>query len=238
VSVSLAGDQAKITLEALSGAEGTPDRQYVNFLPSSVSVVDPQGLAQRIQLPQVAPGEYQTTLPVPKDGVYTLQATENESDGSVASQAGGFVVPYSPEYRDLSTNTAFLGGLASATGGRSIDSAADAFAHDLPAVGAPRPIWPILLTLLAMVLVADVAVRRVRFTAFEVRSGYAAVRKRLGYLDQPIAPRRQAPARIAAVPLVATPARTRIAGNTQPPQAARSTMSAQLLAAKKRAAKR
>jgi hypothetical protein len=52
------------------------------------------------------------------------------------------VVPYSPEYRDLSTNDTLLAGLADDTGGRVIQTADEAFMHDLPAVGAPRPIWP------------------------------------------------------------------------------------------------
>src|SRR5260370_1181692 len=81
------------------------------------------------------------------DGVYTLQVTENDPDGSQSTQSSGFVVPYSPEYRDLATNDALLASLASSTGGRAIQTADEAFAHDLPAVGAPRPIWPQLLAL-------------------------------------------------------------------------------------------
>jgi hypothetical protein len=63
----------------------------------------------QIQLPQVAPGEYQAQLPVATYGVYTLQVTENK-DGIKSTQSGGFVVPYSPEYRDLSTNDTYAGG--------------------------------------------------------------------------------------------------------------------------------
>jgi Mg-chelatase subunit ChlD/uncharacterized membrane protein len=240
VSVNLKGNQAKITLDAASGAEGTASRQYVNFLPSTVSVVDPQGVAQRIDLPQVAPGEYQTTVAVPRDGVYTLQVTESEADGGQSTQSAGFVVPYSPEYRDLATNSTLLDALASGTGGHSIQVGDQAFTHDLPAVGAPRPTWPMLLMLLALVLVADVAVRRVRFSSFEVRSGYAAVRKRLGYVDEAPAwrgVRRNVPT-VAAVPLVSAvvPA---VRPSARPARATvNASVSHQLLAAKKRAAKR
>ena len=198
--------------------------------------MNPQGVPQQIQLPQVAPGEYQAKLPVANDGVYTLQVTENETNGRQLTQSGGFVVPYSPEYRDLTTNDALLATLASSTGGHAIQGAAEAFTHDLPAVGAARPIWPLLLALLAVVLVADVAVRRVRFSSFEVRAGYAAVRHRLGYVDELPArvPRRAQPS-IKPVPLVSASPATKAA---EPVREIGTSISQQLLAAKRRAAKR
>jgi hypothetical protein len=76
-----------------------------------------------------------------------------------------------------------LAGLANDTGGRVIQTADEAFVHDLPAVGAPRPIWPYLLVLLAIVLVGDVGVRRLRLSMFEVRSGYWAMLSRLASRD-------------------------------------------------------
>lgn len=233
VSVSLSGDQAKISLDALNGAEGTPDRQYVNFLPTSVSVVDPAGKVQQVQLPQVAPGQYQATLPATTQGVYTLQVAENEPDGSNSTQASGFVVPYSPEYRDLTTNTDALAALASITGGQSIQSVDAALQHDLPSVGAPRPLWPWLLAFAALILVADIGVRRVRFSAFEMRVGYQAMRSRLGHTDN-------RPTRVAArrVPVIhATPLISSSPSTVQSP-APVTSMSQQLLAAKRRAAKR
>jgi Mg-chelatase subunit ChlD/uncharacterized membrane protein len=227
VSVALSGDQATISLQAQ-----TDQKQYVNFLPSVANIVDPKGLPVQLQLPQVAPGQYQGTLPATSEGVYTLQVTETDSDGSQASQSSGFVVPYSPEYRDLGTNTDGLAALASATGGRDLQSADQAIAHDLPAVGAPRTIWPALMALMALLLVLDIAVRRLRLSVFEVRSGYQAVRQRLGYRDEERAPSRRTPS-APSVPLVLT---TRhIAPPTHAPAASRSQ---QLLAAKRRAAKR
>ncbi len=237
VSVSVSGSQATITLDALSGDEGSSQRQYVNFLPTNVGLVDPNGVSQQIALPQVAPGEYQAKVPVGADGVYTLQVTEDEAGGGQSTQSSGFVVPYSPEYRDLGTNDAALQTLASATGGSAIQSAGDALQHDLPSVGAPRPVWPWLLALLAIVLVADVGVRRLRFSAFEVRSGYHAVRKRFGYVDE--TPTRskihtQRPV-FPSVPLVASRPGSQVA---RPPTAVSTSKASQLLAAKRRATKR
>jgi Mg-chelatase subunit ChlD/uncharacterized membrane protein len=237
VGVHVSGSMATVTLDAQSGMEGSPQRQYVNFLPVSAAVIGPQGVAQQVPMPQVAPGRYQASLPVASDGVYRLQVTENESDGTQASQSSGFVVPYSPEYRDLATNDVLLGSLAASTDGHPIQSADQAFAHDLPAVGAPRPIWPALMALLALVLVADVAVRRLRLSSFGARAGYLEVRKRLGYIDErPPSMVRPAPPQIHAVPLVSAGARAHTARSAPIPTAA--PRSQQLLAAKRRAAKR
>jgi hypothetical protein len=237
VSASVAGSQATVQLDALSGPEGTTERQYVNFLPVSAAVVDPRGVPLQIQLPQVAPGEYRASLPVGSDGVYTLQVTETTADGSQTTQSSGFVVPYSPEYRDLATNDALLGALAAASGGQVIQTSDQAFAHDLPSVGAPRPIWPQLLGLLALLLVADVAVRRMRFSALDVRSGYRAVRERLGYLEEagPRPSRRAAPAIIAATPFVSVASGERSVRAEPVSPASASSRSRQLLAAKRRA---
>lgn len=233
VSVSVNEDQATITLDASTGAEGSADRQYVNGLPTSASVVGPDGAAQQIAVPQTAPGQYQASLPAATDGVYTLQVSENESDGTQSSQSSGFVVPYSPEYRDIGTNQSLLDSLVSATGGHNISSVDEALTHDLPASGAPRPIWPELLVLMCLVLLADIGVRRLRLSAFEARAGYRAVRQRLGYVDERPAPRRQP---------TPVPPTTRLVGHAPVEQTPRAVTSAgasaprsqQLLAAKRR----
>jgi Mg-chelatase subunit ChlD/uncharacterized membrane protein len=246
VGVTLSGDEATISLNAQNG-----DHQYVNFLPTTASVVDPSGTSQQVQLPQVAPGEYQGQLPVSSEGVYTLQVTESAADGSQASQAGGFVMPYSPEYRDLGTNDQLLASLAEMTGGRAVTSGEQAVTHDLPSVGAPRALWPWLLALLAVVLLADIGVRRLRLSGFEVRAGYLRVRERLGELED-AAPSRGsgwvAAQSEVAVPLVARAARSNATELSQPPTpraGSRSqpappaaTRSQQLLAAKRRATSR
>ena len=230
VTVSLDNDQATITLHAVTDAESAGGRQYVNFLPTSAAVVEPDGTSQQVTLPQTAPGEYQASLRAPSEGVYTLEVTENESDGTRSTQSSGFVVPYSPEYRELDTNSMLLDALASDTGGRSIVTVDDALRHDLPAAGAPRPIWPDLLAIAILTFVADIAVRRLRLSGFEVRRGYAGVRRRLGYVDT----RPPVPKKAAGGPLPAP-----VSMATHPVEAPRevvtSSRAQQLLAARRRA---
>jgi Mg-chelatase subunit ChlD len=184
IGVTIEGDHARITLDAQTGADAT-DRHYLNGLPTTATLTDPYGVDQQVTLPQVAPGRYETQVPVADDGIYALNVSQTNPDGSLANQSSGFVVPYSPEYRVLGSNEGLLDRLARRTGGRLISDPAQAFVHDLPSVAAPRPLWPLLMVAGALLFVLDVAVRRLRITAPEMRAGYYAVRRRLGYVDSP-----------------------------------------------------
>ena len=151
-------------------------------------------------------------------------------------------MPYSPEYGLTGTDQNLLESLARRTGGKLISDPSEAFTHTLPSVGAPRPLWPLLMVALAILVVADVGVRRVRISVPELRAGYAALRRRLGYIDDPLA----ASARIAA----ATGQRPDDANHpiglvsvtgahaVRPRASAVGTHSGRLLAAKRRAARR
>jgi hypothetical protein len=238
VTVKIDGNKADITLDAQTGVEAT-DRHYLNFLPTTATVIDPSGAQHDVPLPQVAPGRYSASYPVQDDGIYSLQVTQTEADGTVANSSGGFVVPYSPEYRAGGVDEGFLDAIAKRTGGRLIHDAEQAFVHDLPAVGAPRPLWPYLLTLAALFFVGDVGVRRVRITGPEIRAAYYAVRRRLGYVDAPA----ETTASVAVRPipgglgLVNGQAVPRVRSR-EPVAPAAPTRQGRLLAAKQRAARR
>jgi hypothetical protein len=194
----------------------------------------------------VAPGRYEATVPVQSDGVYTLTATQTEAGGEQAVQSSGFVVPYSPEYALTGTDQNLLEGLVRRTGGRLIGDPTDAFAHTLPSVGAPRPLWPLLMLVVAILVVADVGVRRVRISAPELRAGYSALRRRLGYVDDRPGFGSRSPTQIprsgadGAVGLGLVSALGAHADATAVRQRAPaiSTQSGRLLAAKRRAARR
>ncbi len=191
----------------------------------------------------MAPGRYQASLPVQDDGVYLVQASQPDGNGGTATESGGFVVPYSPEYKAGGVNQSLLDNLSKRTGGQTIHDPSEAFVHDLPAVGAPRPLWPWLLAMTALLLVMDVGVRRVRVTGPEMRGAYYAVRRRLGYVDELQERTRLAP---RPAPLVQTP--SLVGGSPKPgaapvakvvrPAAAEATRPSRLLAAKQRASRR
>jgi hypothetical protein len=245
ITVNVDGAQAQITLDAQTGADQA-DRHYLNYQSTQAVLVDPSGAQSTLQMPQVAPGRYQATVPVQSDGVYTLTATQTDPNtGEQAVQSSGFVVPYSPEYGLTSTDQSLLQTIARHTGGGLITDPNDAFAHTLPSVGAPQPLWPLLLLLTAVLLVADVGVRRVRLSGPEIRAGYAAIRRKLGYVDERsgktartfIAPVQRGVEPVPTIGLVNDPAAARGAGGRKgaPPAP---TQSGRLLAAKRRASRR
>jgi hypothetical protein len=248
IGVSIQGDQARIRLDAQTGAEAA-ERRYLNFLPTTATLTDPRGGSQQVPMPQVAPGRYEALVPVADDGTYTLTVNQTNADSSISTVSGGFVVPYSPEYRVLGTNDNLLGQLARRTGGRviGIDDPSQAFVHDLPSMAAPRELWPWLLAAAALLFVLDIAVRRVRITAPELRAGYYAVRRRLGYVDAPLgATRDRLPDLQRLRPLEGVaPLRSverrdsiRPGGSATAGSSASAPRSSRLLAAKQRAARR
>ena len=178
VNVTIDGSLARITLDAQTGPDD-PQPHYLNFQPAVATLVDPRGAQVQVALPQVAPGRYEATTPVQDDGVYQLEVQQTDpTSNAVATQSGGFVVPYSPEFKAAGTDRDSLAALASRTGGSIIADPAQAFAHDLPSVGAPQALWPYLLALAAALLVLDVGVRRVRFSARDAEWIYRAIRRR------------------------------------------------------------
>jgi hypothetical protein len=245
LTVQIEGDQARITLDAQTGSEQA-NRHYVNFLPTEAIVVDPRGNQSSLPLPQVAPGRYQNRMRVQTDGVYTLTATQVDPSGQLAIQSGGFVVPYSPEYRLTGTDQSQLAGLVRRTGGRFISDPSEAFAHTLPSAGAPQPLWPPLLALIAVLVVADIGVRRVRLSGPELRAGYLGLRRRLGYVDDlsglrrlRVSASRQPPAGSRAAMNLVSAAGTRVeAENRDRRPTGAGSHSGRLLAAKRRAARR
>jgi Putative glutamine amidotransferase len=245
LNVSIEGSQARITLDAQTGADD-PQRHYLNFLPTTATLVDPRGAPRQIALPQIAPGRYEATTPVEDDGVYQLDVQQTDpSTSASAQQSSGFVVPYSPEYAAAGIDQALLEALTARTGGQVIQDPDQALLHDLPAVGAPRPLWPYLLSLAAIVLLFDVAVRRVRFGSREAHGAYLQLRRRLGYVDEPgrltLAPRRvtSVPAGGAVPDQVSAAAPTRAVPDVSQPSVAHdASRASRLLAARQRAVRR
>jgi hypothetical protein len=96
---------------------------------------------------------------------------------------------------------------------------------------------------LALLIVADVGVRRVRISALEIKAGYSAIRRRLGYVDDSVGIRRRLPQSMGPRPegtlvpgLVSTAHGTPV--TIRPRTVSAVTQSSRLLAAKQRAARR
>ena len=159
VFTKLEGDQGRIVVEALN-----KDAGYLNYLNLATSVILPDQSVQRVAFSQTGPGHYEAEFDVDQAGQYIANIAVREGDQSRGSIHTGLSVPFSPEYRDLSTNEALLRQVQEQTGGRWLamePELDDVFAHDLPPTVSQQPVWNwVLGWVLLPLFLLDVAVRR------------------------------------------------------------------------------
>jgi uncharacterized membrane protein len=164
--VQFTEEEALLTVDARDGGG-----DLLNDLALRAVVVDPAGETLDLALSQVAPGRYEASFLPAAEGAYLIRvASHSDEDLGEIGQTSGWVLGYSPEYRNLAGDPRLLNSIAELTGGRDLTSQFDegdfaaVLSHDLPAGEASRPIWPWLLTLAVLLLPFDIAVRRIVIT--------------------------------------------------------------------------
>lgn len=138
------------------------DARPLDGLSPRVTVFSPDGRSVEAGLTQVGPGEYSGRADAPKPGAYVVIVRDDRdprwSVVGAATRARG------PEDRALSSDPALLGAIAEATGGRRLDLASPADLFDragLERGESRRWLWAALVGWSLVVLLADVATRRV-----------------------------------------------------------------------------
>ncbi|OLD68483.1 MAG: hypothetical protein AUF63_02870 [Candidatus Rokubacteria bacterium 13_1_20CM_70_15] len=140
--------------------------EFINFLDSQVGVVAPNRERTVIDLEQVGPGRYRGRFPVTQEGVYLVGMAQRRADRVIGSQLAGLVVPYAQELRDLGVDEALLRELAELTGGSALASPRDAFLTGRRRSRITVEVWPWLVGLVAVLLIPDIALRRLGPGAF------------------------------------------------------------------------
>ncbi|HEX3244932.1 MAG TPA: VWA domain-containing protein [Chloroflexota bacterium] len=157
----------------------TDDKSYLNFLNTHAVVVRPDQTQVDVNLPQVAPGRYEARVPVNQEGAHFLNVVQQDQAGQLlGSRPAGFVIPYSPEYRDLRTNPELLTQLARASGGKVIGDPSESFAIEQASAGQPRELWPWMLAISALLFMFDIAARRLRLAFVDVQRGWVLAQDR------------------------------------------------------------
>jgi len=152
--VRIKGTEGHIIVDAID-EEGN----FVNFLSLQAKVVKPQDEEEVVLLSQTAPGRYEGTFSASEIGPYMISVFDEK--GSFGPKVTGAVIPYSPEYRRLSPNEDLLVQLASETGGRILKPTDQVFGKSRFALSSPQEIWPLLVLLASLLLLADIALRTV-----------------------------------------------------------------------------
>lgn len=177
VSVENEGDQAALVVDAyeLSGGTGL----YLNEYEMEANVISPGGEVFSATLRQVAPGRYETSFTPTEEGAYLIRVTGSSPDQTTVAATTGWVLSYSPEYRNLDPDPDQAIRLAAAAGGRvASGDPVQVFEHNLSAQRARNPIGLWLLTLAAILLPLDIAVRRLILTPADlIRAGRRSLEK-------------------------------------------------------------
>ncbi|HXH84463.1 MAG TPA: VWA domain-containing protein [Candidatus Tectomicrobia bacterium] len=160
-TVSRADGVGEILVDAVDGKG-----EFINFLDSQVGIVAPDRQRSVIELEQIGPGRYRGRFPAPDEGVYLVGMAQRKNDRVVGSQLAGLVVPYAQELRDLGVDETLLRELAELTGGGGVEDPKDVFLRGRRQSRIAVEIWSWLVGLVAVLMVADVALRRVGPGAF------------------------------------------------------------------------
>ncbi|HEV8438392.1 MAG TPA: VWA domain-containing protein [Methylomirabilota bacterium] len=154
-TVSRTDDVGEVLVDAID-----PKGEFINFLDSQVGVVAPDKNRTVIDLEQIGPGRYRGRFTAPQEGVYLVGMAQRRGDQMVGSQLAGLVVPYGQEFRDLGVDETFLRELSELTGGGMLTGPKDAFLQNRHRSRLTFDLWPWLVGLVSVMLIPEIALRR------------------------------------------------------------------------------
>jgi len=155
-SVARTDERGEVVVDAVD-SKG----EFINFLDSQVGVVSPDKQRTVVELEQVGPGRYRGRFPASQEGVYLVGMAQRRGEQMVGSQLAGLVVPYAQEFRDLGVDETLLRELSEITGGSALGQPGDAFAQQRRRSRLTLDLWPWLVGLVAVMLIPEIALRRV-----------------------------------------------------------------------------
>src|SRR5262249_33892949 len=155
-TVSRVDETGEVVVDAIDGKG-----EFINFLDSQVGVVSPDKQRTVVELEQIGPGRYRGRFPASQEGVYLVGMAQRRADQMVGSQLAGLVVPYGQEFRDLGVDEALLRELSEMTGGGGLSAPKQAFLQNRHKSRLTFDLWPWLVGMVAVMLIPDIALRRV-----------------------------------------------------------------------------
>ncbi|MFO0999001.1 MAG: VWA domain-containing protein [Planctomycetaceae bacterium] len=158
VAASRDGRRTSISVDAVNDLG-----QFINNSEVEITMIDPSLRREKSLLKQTAPGKYAADIPTAQPGAYNLEIALKKDGQVLQRQSRGLMVGYSDELRIQPTNETLLKQIASTSGGLFNPDPAKLFHRPNVWTTRPTPLWPTLLTLAAVLLVLDVALRRIDF---------------------------------------------------------------------------
>jgi hypothetical protein len=169
VSTRVDGDRAFIEVETREQAQGG----FSAETRAEARLVTPGGAVRDLPLRQVGPGRFSGEFDAHEAGAYLANIAFARAGGTDGAARAGSVqaavsVPYPAEYRATRDNAALLRSIAERTGGRVLRMA-DAKTwelfdrSDLGSSSTARALWQLAAILAAVLILVDVAWRRIAF---------------------------------------------------------------------------
>jgi Mg-chelatase subunit ChlD len=151
--------RAHVTVDAIGA-----DDKFVSGLDTTLEVIDPAhpGDPRQFAMPETAPGRYEGTFTLGRYGAFLLRAIHKQHGAVVAESDGALSLPYPRELLALPPDEALLERVAHLTGGRAHPTPAQLFDARGERVPFHRELWPWALWAAALLLLGDVAMRRLR----------------------------------------------------------------------------
>jgi len=175
--VTMEGTRGHVSVDAID-----KDGKFVNRLDFRAKVVGPEADGSKpapdLQLRQTGPGHYEAWFDAAKIGTYLVHVTRERPDKQIESTVTGLVVPYSPEYKDLTANDYLMTQMAQVGGGAATTDPAQVFGANRPSVFAPVELYQKLLFLAMLLFPFDVAVRRLALQRDDFERAWAWLRSR------------------------------------------------------------
>ncbi|MBS0196070.1 MAG: VWA domain-containing protein [Planctomycetes bacterium] len=160
-SVVASADGLTVRLDAVD-ADGKP----LDALTVPATVYSPSGAVREVTLSQIAPGAYESGIPVTESGSYVAVVKPATGGRKLSPAIAGATVSEGPEYRAMESSDSLLRAIAKRTGGRELDiNAPDAKVLFDRAGIKPREavtaMWPTLTWWALILALLDIATRRV-----------------------------------------------------------------------------
>lgn len=177
LSTEVRGDRLSVRLDA-AGSDGRP----LDLLTVVATVHAPSGREVEVALTQTASGLYEGVVPASESGSHVVLVKPRLGPRRLPPVIGGVSVASGAEYRRLRSDAGLLRRIADATGGRvlSLDDPAGAglFRREgLTPAEARSPLGRTLLLWTLVVLLMDVATRRIAWDRFVSRDFGVDVRR-------------------------------------------------------------
>lgn len=171
------GDQLDVSFEAVDDED-----RYVDGLTVDGQVYGPDGVGQPVRIPQVAPGLYRLSLPAPDSGNYIVAVSPRAGEQRLPPAIAATTRSMGEEFRSYRSNLALLDAIVERSSGRRLDPSdpalVDLFDRSaLPTTVSFRPLTTALLLLCVVLLLLDVAARRLAWSGRGVREQAAAAVK-------------------------------------------------------------